>query len=211
MKKEVRKQLKIFSILFTVFVMLVIIGTIFIIRMVSIDEKIDDKISAKEAYEYLLTIERYQDYTNNITRISASGGLSKEGKAEMWKFRFREEKNHTNRFFSVTIHKNLSYYPIDNPNYSTEDPYIQNWEIDSTEIMDIADSLECIKDFYKDHSLLGVGLVGMIFKASREDLSIGCIILISYGAGGGLFSDYHEMNVYLDGTTGELVDVIYND
>ena len=104
MNENVKKQLKIFSIAFAVFAILLIIAAIFTIKIVTDPEKDDDRISAKEAYEYLSTIERYQAYTNNITEISASGGLSKEGKAEMWVFRFREEINKSKNFFFVTIH-----------------------------------------------------------------------------------------------------------
>jgi hypothetical protein len=209
MDEKAKKELKVYSIFLAVFLILCILTATFAYVIVnSPEKKKDDKISAKEAFVYLSNFDRYEKYLNNITEISASGGLSTHGRAEMWKFRFRDEYNETADYFAVTVHKNLTHLHIEDPGIAFIDPFFKNWKIDSTEAMEIAMEDKRVKDFFSDYGYVGVGLGGLSIESSWRYPSRDCVVKVAYGAGGGLIMTNYDLDVYIDGTTGEIIEVV---
>lgn len=209
MEIEKKHWLKISTIIIVSILIFSAIISIFVIRRISLLEK-DDGISAKECFALLMEIEKYQPYRNNLTFIS-SGSVPENGKSDYWFFYFLERITGTINFFYVNIQKNGSYIAFDNQTNYPEDTYITDWEWDSTDIVNQANELDCVKGFYKKHKSRDPFLGRIEFHSSYESQNGGCVIELNYGAGGGWGEGWYDMYVTMNGTSGEFIDMFISN
>ena len=212
MKGGKNKSIKIVWILLSLFIITIVLfgscGLCGFITFLIVDNDQEEEggMTAKEAYNILIQIDKYKPLKNNISEIYQGSGRE-DGKSDQWAFNIVDEKSDEYIQYHVRVFEDGSYTHSEKK--IGRSLLISQWNMDSDEIMNIVRNLRSVKDFKEDfkwriYNSWRFG--GIKYYYFPDVYPNNCIISMSYYSGGGIGGVYKDIRIIINGSNGDIIE-----
>ena len=212
MKGSKNKSIKIVWILLSLFIITIVLfgscGLCGFITFLIVDDDQEEEggMTAKEAYNILIQIEKYKPFKNNISDIFQGSGRE-NGKSDHWAFNIVDGKNDEYLQYHVRVFEDGSYTHSERKIGSSL--LISDWYMDSDEIMDIVKNLKSVKDFKKEFKwriFESYSFHGIHYDYYPLAYPYSCTIYVGYSGGGGIWGVDKEIRIIINGSNGDIIE-----
>jgi hypothetical protein len=144
-----RKKLLLLIVIITLFVLAVSSASIaFTYRFILEKNEENKGFTAKEGFSLIMNNSKYSIYKDQLTFVE--GSPKEDGFASKWIYSFLVYKDGKQLTLNVAIYKNRSITEYESDNFIYRG-FINNWNLDSDEILMKAREMNIVKNFYKEN------------------------------------------------------------